>query len=112
MRQYEHAIIDLKANQYIEEDVTLFHLQLRSIPLPHAPQHPFHIGPRIGSSKNGNKTILIPRRAYVLISTSSQYNIFLYQRDSGHAFYSLCCYLWMASDLHLFSQCGQALNFC
>ena len=52
MRQYEHAIIALKANQYIEEDVTLFHLQLRSIPLPHAPQHPFHIGPRICSSNN------------------------------------------------------------
>ena len=61
MWQYEHATIDLKANQYIE-DVTLLQLQLRSIPLPHAPQHPFHIGPRIGSSKNGNKTILIPRR--------------------------------------------------
>ena len=84
MWQYEHATIDLKANQYIEEDVTLFHLQFYS-PSPR-PSHPFHIGPRICSSKNENKTILIPRRAYVLISTSSQYKIFLYQRDSGHAF--------------------------
>ena len=65
MRQYKHAIIDLKPNQYIVEDVTLFHLQLSSVPLsPHAPQYPFHIGPRICSSKNENKTILIPRRAY------------------------------------------------
>ena len=86
MRQYEHAIIDLKPNQYIEYHVTFFHLKLRSITLPHTPQHPFHIGPRICSSNNEKKTILIPRRAYVFISTSSQCNIFLYQRDSGHAF--------------------------
>ena len=32
MRQYEHATIDLKANQYIEEDVTFFHLKQHSIP--------------------------------------------------------------------------------
>ena len=34
MRQYKHAIIDLKPNQYIVEDVTLFHLQLSCISPP------------------------------------------------------------------------------
>ena len=83
MRQYEHAIIDLKANQYIEEDVTLLQLQLRSIPLPHAPQHPFHIGPRICSSKNGNKTILIPRRPQYFLSYNFLVNLYFI---SGHAY--------------------------
>ena len=76
MRQYKHAIIDLKPNQYIVEDVTLFHLQLSSVPLfPHAPQHTFHIGPRICSSKNENITILIPRRPKFILSSKFLVNL-------------------------------------
>ena len=63
MRQYEHATIDLKANQYIEEDVTFFHLKRHSIPTTPRPSTFFsYRSSHIFLQEYILKNILIPSR--------------------------------------------------